>query len=42
VNERLRVIYGEHCQLRLKSTPDQGTSVSMELPDMANEVRASA
>jgi sensor histidine kinase YesM len=42
VNERLRVIYGEHCQLRLKSTPDQGTSVSMELPDMASEVRASA
>ena len=30
VNERLRVIYGEHCQLRLKSTPEQGTSVSME------------
>jgi two-component system, LytTR family, sensor kinase len=42
VNERLRVIYGEHCQLRLKSTPDEGTSVSMELPDMASEVRASA
>ena len=42
VNERLRVIYGEHCQLRLKSTPGEGTSVRMEMPDMASEVRASA
>jgi two-component system LytT family sensor kinase len=42
VNERLRVIYGEHCQLRLSSTAGQGTSVSMELPDMIAEVRASA
>jgi sensor histidine kinase YesM len=42
VNERLRVIYGEHCRLRLRSTPDEGTSVSMELPDVAAEVRASA
>ncbi len=42
VNERLRVIYGEHCQLRLRSTPGEGTSVSMELPDILGEVRASA
>lgn len=43
VNERLRVIYGEQCQLRLQSAPADGTSVSMEIPDMvAPEVRASA
>jgi two-component system LytT family sensor kinase len=43
VNERLRVIYGEACQLRLRSTPDAGTSVSMEIPDtVLPEVRASA
>jgi two-component system LytT family sensor kinase len=43
VNERLRVIYGEGCQLRLRSAPEAGTSVSMEIPDtMLPEVRASA
>ena len=34
VNERLRTIYGAHCQLRLKSLPGQGTWVSVELPEM--------
>ena len=43
VNERLRVIYGEGCRLRLRSTLDRGTSVSMEIPHTrAAEVRASA
>jgi len=43
VNERLRVIYGEGCQVRLRSAPDVGTSVSMEIPDtMPPEVRVSA
>jgi two-component system LytT family sensor kinase len=43
VNERLRVIYGEHCRLRLRSEPDAGTSVSMEIPTLTvAEERASA
>lgn len=42
VNERLRVVYGEQYQLKLRSTPDEGTSVSMEIPDAATEARASA
>jgi len=43
VSERLRVIYGEGCQLRLESTLDHGTAVRMEIPDTAvAEVRASA
>ena len=43
VNERLRVIYGENCRLRIESTLDRGTSVAMEIPDsVAIEVRASA
>jgi len=43
VNERLRVIYGEHCRLRLRSEPDAGTSVSMEIPTLVvAEERASA
>ena len=42
MNERLRVIYGEQCQLKLKSTPEEGTSVTMQIPDTAGEVLASA
>jgi two-component system LytT family sensor kinase len=42
VNERLRVIYGEHVQLKLKSEPNEGTTVAMEIPDAVQEVRASA
>ena len=35
VNERLRVIYGASCQLHLHSVPGEGTSVRLEIPDMA-------
>jgi two-component system, LytTR family, sensor kinase len=43
VNERLRVIYGEGCQLRFRSEMGHGTAVSMELPVIVPaEVRASA
>jgi two-component system LytT family sensor kinase len=43
VNERLRVIYGEQYQLRLRSEPEAGTSVSMEIPNLTvSEERASA
>jgi len=43
VNERLRVIYGEQCRLRLRSEPDGGTSVSMDIPHLApSEERVSA
>jgi len=34
VNERLRVIYGEQCRLRLRSEPDAGTAVSMDIPHL--------
>jgi two-component system LytT family sensor kinase len=42
VNERLRTIYGENCQLRLKSTPGQGTSASIEIPEIAVPERVTA
>jgi two-component system LytT family sensor kinase len=42
VNERLRVIYGEQVQLKLRSAPGEGTSVTMEIPDAVGEARASA
>jgi two-component system LytT family sensor kinase len=42
VNERLRTIYGEACQLRLKSTPGQGTSASIEIPEIAVPERVTA
>jgi len=42
VNERLRVIYGEQYGLKLRSTPDEGTSVTMEIPDVSALVTASA
>ena len=43
VNERLRVIYGEGCQLRFRSDMGHGTAVSVDIPDMVPaEVRASA
>jgi len=35
VNERLRVLYGAGCALRLHSVAGHGTSVRLELPDMA-------
>jgi two-component system, LytTR family, sensor kinase len=37
VNERLRVIYGEGCQLRLTSTPGKGTRARMEIPELVTE-----
>jgi two-component system LytT family sensor kinase len=42
VNERLRTIYGEACQLKLKSTPGQGTSASVEIPEIAVPERVTA
>ncbi len=35
VNERLRTIYGAHYELKLKSVPGSGTSVSIEIPELA-------
>ena len=35
VNERLRTIYGAHYELKLKSVPGAGTSVSIEIPELA-------
>src|SRR5215468_4229034 len=34
VNERLRTIYGAGCTLKLTSEPGQGTSVSVEIPEL--------
>src|SRR5262252_4975983 len=42
VNERLRTIYGAHYALRLSSVPGQGTSVSIEIPEMAIAERVTA
>ena len=42
VNERLRVIYGASCQLRIQSEPGRGTSVSLDIPDLAGAERISA
>jgi two-component system LytT family sensor kinase len=42
VNERLRVIYGASCQLRLHSVAGVGTTVRVEVPDMAAPERISA
>ena len=42
VNERLRVIYGASCQLHLHSVEGVGTSVRVEVPDMALTDRISA
>jgi two-component system, LytTR family, sensor kinase len=42
VNERLRVIYGAGCQLRLQSVPGQGTSVRLEIPELVVPQRVPA
>ena len=42
VNERLRTIYGAHYALRLSSVVGQGTSVSIEIPEMAIPERGPA
>ena len=42
VNERLRTIYGAQCQLKLKSAPGQGMSVSFKIPEMTVPERVTA
>jgi len=34
VNERLKVIYGEGCQLRLSRIPERGTLARLEIPEV--------
>ena len=43
VNERLRVIYGANYQLKLDSTPGQGTCARIEIPELvaADQITAS-
>ncbi len=42
VNERLRVVYGASCQVRLHSVAGQGTAVRLEIPDLVLAERISA
>jgi len=42
VNERLRVIYGPTCQVRLHSAPGEGTTVHIEIPELVVQDRATA
>jgi sensor histidine kinase YesM len=42
VNERLRVIYGANYQLRMQSTPGQGTLARIEIPELVVSEKASA
>jgi len=42
VNERLSVIYGANYQLRLQSTPGQGTLARIEIPELVVSERATA
>jgi two-component system LytT family sensor kinase len=42
VNERLRVIYGASCQLKLASVPGQGTCASVEIPEITIAERVTA
>jgi two-component system, LytTR family, sensor kinase len=42
VNERLRVIYGATCQVRLQSIAGEGTSVRLEIPELVIPDRVSA
>jgi two-component system LytT family sensor kinase len=42
VSERLRVIYGASCELRLHSVPGHGTSVRLEIPELVLAERLSA
>jgi two-component system LytT family sensor kinase len=42
VNERLRVIYGANYQLKLHSTPGQGTWARIEIPELVVHERATA
>lgn len=42
VDERLRVIYGATCTLKLTSATDRGTVARIEIPDMAEQSRHSS
>ena len=42
VNERLRVIYGANYQLRMQSTPGQGTLARIEIPELVVSERVPA
>ncbi len=42
VNERLRTIYGAHCQLKLHSVPGHGTSARVEIPELTLPERVTA
>jgi two-component system LytT family sensor kinase len=42
VRERLRVIYGSACQLKLASEPGKGTRATIEIPEMAAVEQMSA
>lgn len=42
VNERLRTIYGAACALKLTSEPGQGTSVSVDIPELTVPERVTA
>ena len=42
VNERLQVIYGANCQLRLQSVAGEGTLARIEIPEMLVSERATA
>ena len=42
VNERLRTIYGEDYQLKLRSVPGQGTTASVEIPELTVSERVTA
>jgi sensor histidine kinase YesM len=42
VNERLRTIYGESCQLRLHSVPGEGTVASLDIPQLIVAERVTA
>ena len=42
VNERLRTIYGAGCSLKLTSVPGQGTSVTVEIPELTLPERVTA
>lgn len=42
VNERLRTIYGAHCQLSMRSLPGQGTWVWLDIPELTIPERVTA
>jgi two-component system LytT family sensor kinase len=42
VNERLRVIYGANCELKIHSVPGEGTWARIEIPELVVPERATA